>query len=156
MVAFQHEWTDLAAAPELAPVKMQPLTDAKAAVKSMLKRNTVRQVLEERGALAYWTQFVDNFFGDRYVYGDGSAYFRSVLRKLRRASTKTSKPPVEPAVAVKPFEPVRQRIRDTIPSSYMPSSVPPQARSLVAVYLSENRVRELGLDGFRHFEPLIA
>lgn len=155
---FQHEFPDdVKAAPVLAPVRMQPMADAKAAVGNLLKRKTVSTVLAERGVLGYWSAFIDDFFGDRSTYLDGSAYFRSVLRKLRRAATKTPQPPPgQPGPAEKPYDPVRQRIKEEIPSSYMPSSVPSQEGSLLAVYLTGDRVNELDLHGFKNFEPLIA
>lgn len=155
---FQHEWPNDTAAPVLAQAKIQPPLDARAAVGNLLKKDTVRKVLEERGVLDYWRDFPENFFGDRSVYGDGSTFFRSAVRKLRRAATRTPKPPPAPAGAgvVKPYDPVRQKIKNEIPSSYMPSSTPPQVKSLVAVYMTESRWNELGLNGFDHFEPLIA
>lgn len=138
---------------------MQPMFDAQSATENLLKRETVRNVLAARGALEYWSTFSDNFFGARHLFGDGSAFFRSCIRKLLKGATKTAELQVlNEAVEIEPeFQPVRLKICDAIPSSYMPSKTPPQVKSLVAVYLTSDRRDELGLsDSFSSFEPLIA
>lgn len=133
------------------------MLDAQSAAENLLKRETVRKVLEARGALGYWERFSDNFFGDRFRYGDGSAYFRSCIRKLKKAATKTPELPPAEHFVVPDFTPVRLKICDAIPHSYMPSHTPPQVNSLVAVYLTDGRRAELNLsDEFMDFEPLIA
>lgn len=139
--------------------KTQPVLDAETATANLLKRDTVRKVLEARGVLGYWQNFCGNFYGNRNQYGDGSAYFRSCMRKLLKAATKTAElPAVNAHVDVVPdFKPVRLKICDAVPDSYMPSKAPPQAKSLVAVYFTDDRREELNLSGeFMDFEPLIA
>lgn len=158
LLLFQHEWTDDTATPCLAAPKIQPMLDAQSATDILLKRETVRQVLEARGVLEYWQRFPDNFYGDRGLYGDGSAYFRSCMRKLLKAATKTAElPAAVNNTDVPEFNPVRLKICDAIPSSYMPSHTPPRVNSLVAVHLTDDRRAELNLsDEFMNFEPLIA
>lgn len=134
------------------------MLDAKSAVANLLKRVTVRNVLEARGALGYWEKFGENFYGDRCLYGDGLAYFRSSMRKLLRAATKTAVlPAVDGCVIEHAFTPVRLKIANAVPPSYMPSKVPPIKKSLVAVYFTDERREELNLsEAFTEFEPLIA
>lgn len=120
----------------------------------------VRQ-LEAHGHLEFWQKFVDNFLVEKKLYGDGSLFFRSSMRKLLKFATKTPGKVALPAnFQSKTFKSdvhVRQKIRTAIPSSYMPNHFAPISEgSLVAVFMPEERCNVLGLEGFSDYESLVA
>lgn len=120
----------------------------------------MRRVLDTFGVTEYWENFVGNFYAERSVFGDGSQLFRSMMRKLISGATQTAPPPVvvEPgALAFDPDAHIRQKICESFPITFMPNLfVRPSAGSLVAVYMPKQRLCDLGLVGFKDFEPLVA
>lgn len=157
---FQHEgWTHDSPTPLLAATRTQPLVDAKAAVKNLLKRPALRRVLDTFGVTEYWQNFVTGFYGERSYFGNGSALFRSMMRKLIAGATQADVPAVaaEPSNYLEPDAYIRQKICEAYPTSFMPNYFKrPSVGSLVAVYLPKQRLLELELVGFRDYEPLIA
>lgn len=119
-------------------------------------------VLDQYGARDYWKNFPDNFFGNRHLFGDGSQYFRVTMRKLVNACTKTPPLPVQILDDIGQRRRdkdafIKQKLSEAIPSSYMPSPYSQiKVGSLIAVHLTEERCGELGLVGFKDFQPLLA
>lgn len=81
-----------------------------------------------------------------------------MMRKLVAGATKD-----KPRVVVQPTEirdpdaHIRHKILEAFPLSFMPNEfVRPSVGSLVAVYLAKQRRIDLGLVGFRDYEPLVA
>lgn len=159
-VCFQHEgWSHDSPTPLLAATRTQPLLDANAAVANLLKRPALRRVLDAYGVTKYWEDFVTHFYAERSVFGDGSALFRSMMRKLIAGATQATLPAVaaETSTTIEPDAYIRQKICEAYPTSFMPNYFKrPSEGSLVAVYLTKQRLSELELVGFRDFEPLIA
>lgn len=160
MCMFQHEgWDDSSPTPLLVPAKPEVLKEIFSQARRVLTTDTVRWVVEKYGAGDYWRGFVDTFDEDRKKIGDGSEYYRTMMRKLSRAATKSAIPTVEQVVEKGPPKKayVRQQLVQAIASSYMPNPFAPICvGSLVAVYLTDARCAALDLKGFAKFQPLIA
>lgn len=157
---FQHEgWNDASPVPRLVDVKPEVLDEICKQAAKVLKVETVRCVIEKYGADEYWRKFPNEFLEDRRSIGDGSAYYRTLMRKLAKAATKSVVPTVAAPQEQGPLKKscVRQKMAQYIPSSYLPDPfAPPVKDSLVAVLLTEARCMEMGLRGFAKYEPLIA
>lgn len=160
MDCFQHEgWTDDSLTPLLARTRTQPLLDANSAVTNLLRKPALRRVLDTFGVTEYWAGFVGNFYAERSAFGDGSQLFRSMMRKVIAGARQVAPPPA--AVVAEPVlemdAHIRQKILRAFPTSFMPNLfVRPSVGSLVAVHLTRQRLDELGLAGFRDYEPLVA
>lgn len=130
-------------------------------VRSLLSLKNVWDVLVAAGADDYWNSFLETILDDMRRLGDGSAYFKTCMRKLRRASAVLEQPapalPVaDPVQKAKTNPAVRQKLMESIPQSYMPHPTAPiRAGSLIAAYMSANRCKDLGLVGFEKYEPII-
>lgn len=135
-------------------MKKDVLAEVKKQAAKVLKVETVACVMEKYGAADYWRDFSENFENDRNAIGDGSVYFRTMMRKLSKAATKTAAPVAEPVLEKMPPKKacVQIALSRAIPASYMPNPFAPiKEGALVAVHLSDARCTELGLTGFTHF-----
>lgn len=154
---FQHEdWSD--AVPSLV-TPVQDVVDKVTEQCAKLKRKeNVWRVLEQSGADLFWDEFPASFLTDLNTLGDGSRFYRASVQKLKKSATSSPIATVsaEPKEYPKPC--IRQVVKSSIHSSYMPSAlVPVVVGSLVAVDLTEARCKELKLDkAFVSYIPLIA
>lgn len=141
-------------------MKKEVLDEVKKQAGRVLKVDTVRCVMEKYGVANYWTNFAEKFEDDRRELGDGSVYFRTLMRKLLKAATRSVAPEtVEPVPETSQPKKacVQIALTKAIPASYMPNPFAAiKEGTLVAVHLTDARCAELGVTGFANFQPLIA
>lgn len=153
---FQDEdWSE--AVPSLVTVVQDVVDHVKERSAKLKRKENVWRVLKQSGADLFWDDFPASFLADLNILGDGSRFFRAAMQKLKKAAT--SSPvftPAQPKEQPKPY--IRQVIKSSVPSSYMPNAlIPVTVGSLLAVHLTQARCKELVLDkAFTKYIPLIA